>query len=72
METNYPKDTDTEFYIQNECTLSEILERVKDKWPDVDIDNITIESEYRHVTCLTYDLYDPSNYERYIKVSKSN
>ena len=71
MITNYPQDTDTEFYIYGECDLAEILERANDAWPNISPDDIKITSEYRHVTCLTYDLYDPSDYACYIKVSKA-
>lgn len=65
----WPKDTDNEFFIAREMDLPTILTKIKDKWPNVPLDKIRIESEYIHTDCITYDLYDPSDYTNFIKVS---
>lgn len=69
-ENNYPQDDDKTIYLENHLgmgvSLAYIIEKVKEKWPNVEMENIDIEAEHRHVTCLTYDQYDPTDYQDYI------
>ena len=71
---NYsPDDTDDYFYLlsNSEYSLSEIIEKAKEKWENITLDQITIRSEYIHTRCIYYDLYDPSDYENYLIIVKT-
>lgn len=69
-ETNYtPEDTDNTIYILDGCSIQQILRAIKDKWGDVDLNDVQIESTYIHTRCLGYDLYDSSDYDNYIEVT---
>jgi len=70
IETYWPDNTDTELYFADSVTLSEIMETIKEKWPDCNLDSIVISSEYIHTDCLTYDLYDPSDYTEFVVVTR--
>ncbi len=72
MKTNYPKDDENTIYLPSieEFSLGAILEIAKQKWPAADLNDIKIESEYRHVECLGYDLYDSQDYQNYIVITK--
>lgn len=64
-----PDDTDNEFYITSDASLSDIMKRCQEKWGEnVAWDNITIHSEYIQCYCLGYGRYDPGDYENYLKV----
>lgn len=71
IKTYWPDDTDTELYFSDSISLSDILDTVKDKWPETDFDDIEIGSEYIHTDHLKYDLYDPSDYTEFVVVSRS-
>lgn len=69
--TNYPVDTEDTFYLENsEYTLHEIFEKAKEKWPEINMEDISIECEYRHVECLNYDFYDAGDYKNYLIIKK--
>lgn len=68
-----PDDTDTEFYIPTRYTkvsLTDILEKAKEKWPDITFEELNIEAEYIHTDCVGYDLYDPQDYTEYLCISR--
>lgn len=68
----WPDNTETTIYIYGNYSLSEIIEKVKDHFGnDINLDEITIRSEYIHTSCLTYDLYAPSDYTNFIVVEKN-
>jgi hypothetical protein len=68
-ERNYiPEDSETTIYILGNCSLLEIIDKVKEKWGNVNLDDVDIQPSYIHTRCLTYDLYDPSDYDNYIEV----
>lgn len=65
-----PENTEDTLYILKEIPMSEVLKLIKGKWGfDVNLENIRIESDYIHTRCLTYDLYDPSDYDEYIVIT---
>lgn len=73
MNTNYPKDDEETIYIESEFSttpLSELLEKIKEKWGEVDFSKIHIYSEHRHVEHIGYDRYDPSDYTNYIVITR--
>jgi len=74
MKTNYPEDDENTIYLQANysCfTLSQILSSARHKWgAEIDLNNISINPEYRHVECLGYDRYDAGDYINYIVIRK--
>lgn len=70
IRTFRPDDTEDVFYKRSDTTLFEIIEKVKEKWPDVDIENINITAEHIQTDCLGYDQYDSMDYTDFIKVER--
>lgn len=68
----WPDDTDDTIYINADDghDLASIASIVKAKWPHAKLEDISISSEYIHTECLTYDLYDPSDYTNFIILTK--
>lgn len=73
MNTNYPQDDENTIYIADHgqhINLLEINELVIKKWPGISLSDVIISAEHRHVAHLGYDLYDPTDYQDYIVISK--
>jgi len=67
----WPDDTDHTFYVQEGVmSLAELLEKVKEKWPDVSLDKIDIDAEHIQTDHIGYDLYDASDYTNFIVVRR--
>lgn len=64
----WPDDTDDTMYLVSPTSLNQILEVCAVKWNGVDFSDIEITSEKIHTSCLTYDLYDPSDYTDFVIV----
>lgn len=67
----WPEDTDTKFYIYKSTSLSDLLEKIQEKWPGAEMKDITIEAEYIQTDCLGYDLYDPGDYGNFLLITKN-
>jgi hypothetical protein len=65
----HPVDTDNDMWLSGYLSLSDILEKVKEKWPDANIEDVEISSVNHHEYSVGYDLYDSSDYVQYIYVS---
>ena len=72
MQTNYPADDEKTIYLADNggISLKQIHEAIEEKWPGANLALVEISAEHRHVTCLTYDLYDPTDYQNYIVINK--
>ena len=69
----WPDDTDNTFYIvSNGCdnNLSNIQEKINEKWPGSSMERIHIYAERIHTQCLGYDLYDPMDYQDFLVITK--
>lgn len=70
--TNFwPDDTETIMYIDGSFghfSLSDIMDRIKEKWPTADFANIAISSEHIHTDCLYYDLYDGNDWTQFVVI----
>ena len=65
----WPQNTNETIYIERNLTLSEIIDVCKEHFGDkFDEEKIKISSEYIHTNCITYDLYDSSDYTNFIVV----
>ncbi|MBI5152958.1 MAG: hypothetical protein HZA36_00630 [Parcubacteria group bacterium] len=65
-----PKDDENTMYISGEMSFQYLLDRIQEKWPGVSFEDIEISSEYTHVYCIGYDLYDPSDYINYTVIRR--
>lgn len=69
IENYTPVDTDDTLYLLENTTLSVMLDAIKEKWGDVDFDNIRVDPQYIHTRCLGYDLYDASDFDNYLVIT---
>lgn len=66
----FPDDDADTMWISKATPLSEIITKIEEKWPGITLDQICIDAEYVQVSHLSYDLYDPTDYETYIVVRR--
>lgn len=67
----WPDDTDTEFYLTGSHTIVEIVHIAREKWRgNINYEDIVIESENIHTSCLTYDCHDSSDYTQFIVIRR--
>jgi hypothetical protein len=66
----WPDDTDDTIYTRDAHSIAYIVELVQAKWPGVSLENVTITSEYINTRYITYDIYDPSDYDEFIVITK--
>lgn len=67
---NYsPDDGELHFYMYGSATIEEIMERAEEKFGSSI--GLTITPERIHTRCLTYDLYDPGDYDDFLLISKT-
>ena len=64
-----PDETDNEFYIVREASITEIMELANEKWQG-EWKDLVIRSEYIHTDCIYYDLYNPSDYTEYLCINR--
>lgn len=69
----WPDNTDDTIYIESSSnpSLLYLMEVAQQNWPGVELSDITISSENIHTSCLTYDMYDPSDYTDFIIITKN-
>lgn len=54
-------------------SFDELNKSIRDHFgEDIDFDTLSIASEYIHTRCITYDLYDPADYDNYLVVSRNH
>lgn len=71
----WPDDDENTIYISEASypTLDEIISKAREKWgQEVDFTNIVIRGEKIHTSCITYDLYDPSDYTNFVVIEWKN
>jgi hypothetical protein len=66
IKTYWPTDDESTIYIESSASLADIQNRISEKWGNINAREITIESEYIHTNCLTYDLYDANDWTKFI------
>lgn len=67
----FPEDTDTVLWVRSHdlSSIRDLMEKAKEKWPDVDFSDVSIDVEHHHQYCIYYDLHDSSDYVDYIVLS---
>lgn len=67
----WPDDDDNTIYRASSCdSLQDLINLAKEKWPGTAMEDIEITSEKIHTSCLTYDLYDASDYTDFIILTR--
>jgi hypothetical protein len=69
----WPDDGPDHFWLTSsrQSSIAAIIEMAKERWgQDIDLNDISIESEEIHTSCITYDLYNPSDWTDFIKISR--
>lgn len=66
----WPKDDDDTIYIESSINFVDLQKLIQDKWGAVDFAQIEITSDYIHTDCLTYDLYDSSDWTKFLIISR--
>lgn len=64
-----PEDSESELWIEDlggNISLSDLLNKAKDKWPDASLEDIAVSAVKHHQYNIYYDLYDPSDYVEYV------
>ena len=62
-------DANTMYRLSGNDSLQEIIELAQEKWPGSSLEDITVSAEKIHTSCLTYDLYDPSDYTDFVIIT---
>lgn len=73
MTDNYPTNDADTLYIRGgyeHITLSDLHERIKNHFKTGELDAFTIELEYIHTRCITYDLYDAGDWDTYLIIRR--
>lgn len=70
IQTFWPDDDDSTFYIESYASLGCIMSKAAEKWPGASVDDIEITAEYIHTDCLGYDLFDSSDYTNFLRVTR--
>ena len=66
----FPVDTENDMWLYGSgISLSEIIEKVNEKWPGVSLEDVEIVSVNHHQYAISYDLHDSTDYVQYIYVS---
>lgn len=66
----WPENTDDTLYFPYETNLQSMLDEVKKIWPDVLLEDISIEAKHIHTEHLGYDLYDSTDYTDFVVVTR--
>lgn len=69
IEDYWPDDTADTIHLDTSCfsyTISELIEKAKEKWPDATLEDISIHSSFIHTSCLGYDQFDRSDYTEFL------
>ncbi len=71
---NYPNNDEDTLYINTACcaiSITDLLEVAQAHFgEDITVDELSIEADYIHTRCITYDRYDSSDYDNYIIIRK--
>lgn len=63
----FPENTDKTLWIRsNGTSVADLVLAARNKWPDVELEDIEITSEHHHQYCIYYDLHDASDYVDYL------
>lgn len=58
----WPDDTEDTIYITGIISIAEVIEKATAKFGNMDLSKLLVMTDNIHTSCLTYDLYDSSDY----------
>lgn len=72
-----PDNTPDTLYIDaslyTSLTLGEIIDKAREHFGDnICFDDLTVNAEHVHTRCLGYDLYDPTDYDDYVVITRNS
>lgn len=66
-----PVNDENVLYLFFGCPVSELIAKIKEHFgDDANLDNFNISPEYIHTSCLSYDRYDPSDYQNFLVITR--
>lgn len=71
---DYPENDENTLYLlsNRKMNFSDVLSNIEDHFGRcVDFSELEIESAKLHTRCVTYDLYDPTDWDEYIIISRA-
>lgn len=69
MVNRYPVDEDDTMWVVSGTTIKALMALARNKWPDVEFEDVSIDSVHHHQYCIYYDLHDSSDYVDYLVLS---
>ncbi len=66
----WPENTEDTLYFPYETNLQSLLDSIKKVWPEVSLDDVTIEAQHIHTDHIGYDLYDSTDYNDFVVVTR--
>ncbi len=72
-ESRSPQNDESNVYLYGEeKSLEEIIAAAREHFgEDVEFSNLSVTREHFHARCIGYDLYDRSDYDDYIVISRN-
>lgn len=67
----WPDDTEDTIYVSETFPMKLLLDIINEKWPNINLDFVSISSENIHTSCLTYDLHDSSDYTNFTVITRT-
>ena len=70
----YPENTVDILYIESlfPMNVADLLEVINKHFgPNIGLEELNISSEKIHTRCITYDKYDPGDYDNYIIIERN-
>lgn len=64
-----PDDTEDTIYLSEYSSFLDIYNKTNEKWPGIQLTEVTLHAEHIHTDCLGYDKYDPMDYTNYIVIT---
>lgn len=68
--TVWPQDDEHTIFLHEECTLSDMLDAVKRKWPNAHLKDVQISARHIQTSTRNYDLYDSGDYDTFIVLTR--
>lgn len=70
-----PDDDDHTLYLEVDSfypSVGELLKKAKSKWPGITIDELEVNLQHIHTSCIGYDHYDSGDYSNFLVLSPSD
>ena len=72
IRTFHPDDTHNTVYIADGGSMEDIWNKVQEKWPGIQMSELSVEPQHIQTDCLGYDGYDPGDYTNFLCITASD